>query len=212
MSSFKLKMIAIISMLIDHIGVIIFPELIGLRIIGRLAFPLFSFLITEGYRWTSDLHKYFLRLVIFSLISQYPFWIAFGFDSGLNIFFTLTIGLLAIYSSEKYDNEGLVLILAAVAEIIRSDYGFFGVLLIYLIHRFRDDFSKMIIYIASLYGVIYLLSGFLAEQYSIYYYIQLFALISFVFIKYYNGEQGIKLKYFFYLFYPVHLFILGWFF
>lgn len=212
MTSFKLKMIAIISMLIDHIGVIIFPEVIGLRVIGRIAFPIFSFLITEGYRWTSDLRKYFFRLFIFSLVSQYPFWIAFGFDSGLNIFFTLTIGLLAIYLSEKYDNEGLVLLLAAVAEFIRSDYGFFGVLLIYLIHRFRDDFSKMIIYITSLYGFVYLLSGFMAEQNSIYYYIQMFALISFVFIKYYKGDQGVKLKYFFYLFYPVHLLILGWFF
>ncbi|MFN2363319.1 MAG: TraX family protein, partial [Halarsenatibacteraceae bacterium] len=80
MSSFQIKMVAITTMLIDHIGSIIFPEYIILRVIGRLAFPLFAFLITEGYRHTSNINRYLVRLSIFALISQYPFWLAFGFN------------------------------------------------------------------------------------------------------------------------------------
>ncbi len=104
MSSFQLKMIAVITMLIDHIGAVIFPDIIVLRIIGRLAFPLFAFLITEGYRHTSNFNRYLGRLFIFAIISQYPFWLAFGFDAGLNIFSTLFLGLIAIHSSEIIKN------------------------------------------------------------------------------------------------------------
>ena len=209
MSSFHLKMVAIITMLIDHIGSVVFPEFIILRIIGRLAFPLFAFLITEGYRHTSNFSKYLIRLSIFALISQYPFWLAFGFDSRLNIFFTLTFGLLAIYLSEKYENILPVIILALFADVISTDYGAFGILLIYLIHIFRDDFNKMFGYISLLYAGFFLVGGLMVETNAVYYYLQIFALSSFLFIKLYDGRQGPKLKYFFYLFYPVHLLILG---
>ena len=94
MSSFKLKLVAITTMLIDHIGVIIFPNILWLRLLGRLAFPLFAFFITEGFRKTSDVKKYLQRLFILALVSQLPYWTAFGIDAGLNIFFTLTLGLL----------------------------------------------------------------------------------------------------------------------
>lgn len=209
MSSFQLKMIAITTMLIDHIGSIIFPEYIILRVIGRLAFPLFAFLITEGYRHTSNINRYLIRLAIFALISQYPFWLAFGFNLHLNIFFTLVFGLLAIHLSEKYENILPVIILALLADLISTDYGAFGILLIYFIHIFRDDFIKMVGTSSLLYVGFYLVGGLMAEFNAIYYYIQFFALVSFLLIKLYNGSQGPKLKYFFYLFYPVHLLILG---
>ncbi|MGM0414627.1 MAG: TraX family protein [Bacillota bacterium] len=209
MSSFHLKMIAITTMLIDHIGAIIFPEFIIFRVIGRLAFPLFAFLITEGYRHTSNFNKYLIRLSVFALLSQYPFWLAFGFNLRLNIFFTLSFGLLAIYLSEKYENILPVIIFALFADIISTDYGAFGVLLIYFIHYFRNDYYKMIGFISLLYAGFYLVGGLMADTGGVYYYIQIFALISFIFVKLYNGSQGPKLKYFFYLFYPVHLLILG---
>ena len=209
MSSFQLKIIAITTMLIDHIGSVIFPEYLMFRIIGRLSFPLFAFLITEGYRHTSNFNKYLIRLSIFALVSQYPFWLAFGFDAGLNIFFTLSIGLLAIYSYEKYKNILLVFFLAVFADLIGVDYGFFGIFLIYMIHIFRDNFKSMLLYISGLYFFFFIIIGLVTPESSIFYYIQIFALISFLFIKVYNGSQGPKLKYFFYLFYPVHLLILG---
>jgi len=209
MSSFQLKLIAITSMLIDHTGAVVFPDLIGFRIVGRLAFPLFAFLIAEGYHYTSNLKLYFLRLSIFALISQYPFWLAFGFDAGLNIFFTLAIGLMAIHLHEKYENFILIIGVAFIADLISTDYGMFGVLLIYLMHICRDDFRKMLTYIGVLYIFVFPLSGLLASEDSIQYFIQIFALLSFVFIGYYDGREGIKLKFLFYLFYPVHLLILG---
>ncbi|MFW6382292.1 MAG: TraX family protein [Bacillota bacterium] len=209
MSSFQLKMVAITTMLIDHIGVIIFPDLIILRIIGRLAFPLFAFLITEGYHHTSNFNKYLARLALLALISQYPFWLAFGFDSGLNIFFTLVLGLLAIALSDKFGNIIPAILLAVLADIIGADYRFFGVFLIYLIHHFRYNYKYLLISVTGLYGFFYLFIGLMVPGNSIFYYIQFFALISFILIKFYSGEQGPKLKYFFYLFYPVHLLILG---
>ena len=209
MSSFQLKMIAVISMLIDHTGAVVFPDVIGFRIIGRLAFPLFAFLITEGYHHTSNLKMYALRLSLFSIISQYPFWLAFGFDAGLNIFFTLTLGLLVIYLHDEYKNYPLIFLLAVFADLIGADYGMFGVLIIFLMHIFRDDFKKMLTFVSGLYLLVFPISGLLAAEDAVFYFIQMFALVSFVFIKYYDGRQGIKLKYFFYLFYPVHLLLLG---
>jgi len=213
MTSFQLKMIAMTTMLVDHIGAVIYPEILGFRVVGRLAFPLFAFLITEGYRQTSSYKNYLIRLAIFSLISQYPFWLAFGFDAGLNIFFTLTLGLLALHLAEHYQDFLPVIILAGFAELLSTDYGMFGVLLIYLIHLYRDEFKKLLVYLAGLYGTFYLLGGLLVQLKGdfnpLHYYIQPFALLSFAFIKYYNGRLGFRIKYLFYLFYPLHLLLLG---
>ncbi len=177
MSSFQLKIIAITTMLIDHIGYVIFPDLIILRIIGRLAFPLFAFLITEGYCHTSNFNKYLARLAILAIISQYPFWLAFGFDSGLNIFVTLALGLIAIALSDRFGSIIPVVLLASLADIIGADYRFFGVFLIYFIHHFRYDYKYMLISVTGLYGFFYLFIGLMNPGDSTFYYIQLFALI-----------------------------------
>jgi len=209
MTSFQLKIIAITSMLFDHIGAVIFPEIIVFRIIGRLAFPLFAFLLTEGYRHTSNLKSYLIRLSIFAIISQYPFWEAFGYDAGLNIFFTLTIGLTALYLSEHYQSFLPFFILAILADLIHADYGMFGIFLIFIIYHYKNNFKKMMIYLIALYSIIYLTGALTAEYGAIHYYIQFFALFSFVFIANYNGREGRKAKYLFYIFYPGHLLILS---
>lgn len=69
----SLKLVAMVTMLIDHVGVIFFPEVSWLRTIGRLAFPIFAYFIAQGFRYTSSRPKYFLRLLLFSLISQVPY-------------------------------------------------------------------------------------------------------------------------------------------
>ena len=98
-----LKLIAIVSMLIDHIGSVFFPEVRVLRWIGRLAFPIFCYCMTVGLLYTHDIKKYLFRLGIFALISQpcyifafhpYDFWSQF---TNWNIFFTLFLSLLAMY-------------------------------------------------------------------------------------------------------------------
>ena len=97
-----LKLIAIVSMLIDHIGSVFFPEVRVLRWIGRLAFPIFCYCMTVGLLYTHDIKKYLFRLGIFALISQpcyifafhpYDFWSQF---TNWNIFFTLFLCLLAM--------------------------------------------------------------------------------------------------------------------
>jgi len=209
MTSFHLKLIAITTMLIDHIGAVLFPEIIVFRIIGRLAFPLFAFLLTEGYRHTSNLKSYLIRLGIFALISQYPFWEAFGYDAGLNIFFTLTIGLFAIYLFEKHQTILPILIFGLLADLTNMDYGMFGIILIFLFYYYRFEFSKLILYLFGLYSLFFIPGGLQAGKDAVHYYMQFFALFSLIFIKLYNGREGIKLKYFFYLFYPGHILILS---
>ena len=77
LSTFQLKWIAIITMLIDHIGAVLFPYELGYRIIGRIAFPIFCFLIVEGFSHTRDVRRYMVRLGIFALISELPYDLAF---------------------------------------------------------------------------------------------------------------------------------------
>ena len=97
MSSFVLKIIAVITMFIDHLGYTIFGKFSYLNYIGRISFPVFAFQISEGYIHTKNLKKYFLRLFLFAVISQIPFMLFHSIISDtfyLNIFFTLLLGLL----------------------------------------------------------------------------------------------------------------------
>ena len=94
-----LKIIAMISMVIDHVGDMIFPELLWLRMIGRLAMPVFAFCITEGYIHTRNRKKYLLRMGIFALISEVPFDLAFEGKIGLshqNIMVSFFISIVAL--------------------------------------------------------------------------------------------------------------------
>ena len=99
MSAFVLKIIALLSMTCDHISYVIFDKFSNLNYIGRLAFPIFAFQISEGYTHTKSLKKYFLRLFVFALIAQIPFQLFISTISSnfsLNVFFTLLLGLTSI--------------------------------------------------------------------------------------------------------------------
>ena len=221
-NSFQLKIVACISMLIDHIGLIFFPNQIAFRIIGRIAFPIFAFLIAEGYVHTKNLKKYLWRIFIFLIISE-PFYI-FAFKpypfENLNIFGTLLFGLIAIYLYDTIKNKkyalAAVILISALGSIFGVDYGFFGVLLIFsfYLYNIKKDFYKLffaqflliVIYLFYL-GIVYssfniplILSWFLAQ------FVYLAALFL---IKYYNGQRGRLVKYLFYAFYPAHIFILS---
>ena len=162
-----LKIIACLLMLIDHMGAALFPEVIILRMVGRLSFPIFAYLIAMGYSKTNSFSKYFYRLLIFGSISQIPFSFAFNEQSSinsfsdflrflvgnpsphLNVFFTLAIGLLAIRIWDTVDSRSLkilaVIALGLVAETLFTDYGIYGVVMILAFYVFRDSKIKTII-------------------------------------------------------------------
>ncbi len=239
LSTFALKIIAVISMLIDHIGAVFFPQAILLRIIGRLAFPIYCFLIAEGYTHTKSAPGYLMRLGAFALISEIPFNFAFNgrifYFGGCNVFITLFLGLLGIILFDmilKWDSiprlASFVLALVPVALLCRtadtlhSDYGKYGVLLVFIFYLFRQNrtaalfmfaLSTVLKYAvtANVYdGALKLFEANGTVWYLYFGMTQMFCLLAAIPIALYSGQSGYKgLKWFFYAFYPVHLLLLG---
>lgn len=216
MNSFVLQLIAIITMLIDHTAVVFVPHntvlYIVMRSIGRLAFPIFVFLLVEGFYHTSDVKKYLTRLGIFAFISEIPFDLAFNNavleTTHQNVFFTLFLGLLLIYImsivEEKYKKQVFVsncidailtLVFCIVALVLRCDYHFAGILLIVAFYLFRG--SKALLTFALVLVTFTILGD-----------INVLATLAMIPIAFYNGEKGKSAKYFFYIFYPAHLLVL----
>ena len=215
-----LKIIAIISMLIDHIGAVIFergllnaehilanPPLRQqlytidriLRLIGRPAFPIFCFLLVEGFFHTRNVKKYAFRLFLFAFISEIPFDLAlrgtFFYIKYQNVFFTLLVGLLVMILADRYQENRWLQSLIFVAGLgagylLHSDYGYKGVLLIEILYFFRFD-KKM-----------QTLAGALSFSW------EATAPLAFLPILAYNGKRGLQMRNFFYCFYPAHLLIL----
>lgn len=248
MSTFVLKIIAITTMLIDHIGAMFLTgDLLWYAItrsIGRLAFPIFAFLIVEGFYHTSNVKNYLKRLGIFAIISEIPFDLAFysnnyGTDfikdmklafsgndlaftdvflknllSHQNIFFTLFLGLMAIYFmsmvEKKYSKQvfisnvldGLITIgFCAAAVFLHTDYDMRGILLIVAFYLFRG--SKLLTTISLL-----IVAGVLFRDQNGQITIQILSAFAMIPIAFYKGAKGKSLKYFFYVFYPAHLLLL----
>lgn len=227
-----LKWIAIITMLIDHTGATIVQGMLVtvsaddyqfwnvlywvMRTIGRLAFPIFCYLLVEGIKHTSNPTKYAIRLLVFAFISDMPFdyaffggWVVWAHQ---NVFFTLFIGLIAVecgrFLEEWCNNSMLKYVMIAVstfafmvgADFLHTDYGSMGVLTIVLIYyfpRILPERRKGFGFLLALLPLI-LTNIFEAP-----------ALLDALVIRKYDGTRGRQMKYFFYLFYPVHLLILG---
>jgi len=132
------KWVAIVTMTIDHVGATLYPQYEVLRIIGRIAFPLFNYLLVLGFESTRNVENYLIRLFLFALISQVPFYLAFGMEpfESLNIFFTLFAGLAFIYFYQK-KNVLLTLFPVLVSGFLNFDYGIYGIILF----RFGLEFS-----------------------------------------------------------------------
>lgn len=214
-NSFHLKLIAVITMTIDHIGVVLMPQYGFLRIIGRIAFPIYCFMLVNGFFYTKNIRKYIGRMLIFAVISE-PFfdWAIFGkiyVKSYQNIYFTLLTGLIMLECIEfirkhqfnelkliSYVLEGIIVILACgVAIFIRSDYEFYGILMIYWFYALR--FNKVLMGLFEAYTNMELIRG-----------VQGFAVLALIPIYMYNGKKGYnKSKWLFYAYYPLHLLIIG---
>ena len=224
MNAFVLKLIAVISMLFDHTGYLIFGKASFLNYIGRLALPIFAFQIAEGYTHTKNLKKYILRLFIFALISQIPFQIfnTIFFDRFMiNVMFTLCFGLLSITIFDKYNKFLGILItalLAFIAEKLSFDYGAYGVIIILLFFIFKNNlYLKGATFILATFAHYFLA----VIPYGIDTCIRVFTTINpipiyaictcvaILPILLYNGKKGRNIKYFLYLFYPIHLLIIS---
>ncbi|MDO4451737.1 MAG: TraX family protein [Lachnospiraceae bacterium] len=203
LNSFQLKLIAVITMIIDHVGLFFFPEHILFRIIGRISFPIFAFLIVEGFYHTRDIWKYMIRLGVFAVLSEIPFdLLTTGKVLDLrhqNVFFTLLIGVILMYVYEKqystFSKVSTVFLIMLAGDVFRTDYGSWGVLMIFCFFIFRERMAAKLISVAVINIVVF---G----------YIQAFAVMALLPIYFYNGEKGRSYKYFFYLVYPVHLWII----
>lgn len=215
MSSFVLKIIAIISMLFDHAGYAIYGKISWCNYIGRLAFPIFAFQITEGYIHTKNLNKYFLRLGIFAIISQIPLMMLYSIFANtyvFNIFFTLMLGLLAITILDKSKNKIIgslgALIIVAISPFLNVDYGIFGVLTILCFYLLKNHKIAMLITFSILsvynFGNSLLRTNFRIDVILF----VLFTIMPIFIIFLYNEKKGRNMKQFFYWFYPVHLIVL----
>lgn len=210
MSGLLLKITALVTMIIDHYGAIFQSNIIYYRLIGRLAFPIYCFLLVEGYIYTSNVKKYALRLLIFALISEIPFDLAFFGKLGFvhqNIFFTLFIGLAAIYFIDnkkvkyKFDNTLVIIAAAVLATFLRTDYQFIGIIYILSFYFTRNFPKKKRLPIIAL---IMIATNFSAG------WMQQFSVLALIVIYFYNNEPGVKSKFLqmgFYVAYPLHLFI-----
>ena len=218
MSIFLIKIIAVFFMLVDHIKYA-FPICNNefTLYFGRIAFPLFAFGVVQGYNHTKNLKKYIERLLIAGLISQIPFYLFCSLPTlnvvGLNINFTLAFGILAILAYDKAQNKikGLILVflIGILASIIKLDYGIFGIFLIFSLYIFKE--SKLKTFIASFLVIFgkYTYKAFINEGFSEYIIKNwIFTILPLFIILLYNGKKGHSFKWFFYVFYPVHLLIL----
>lgn len=237
-SGSSLKIIAVFTMLVDHFaaGVLgrylsiaglgsldaenaamvqqwlqqhadLYGIYMGMRMVGRIAFPIYCFLLVEGFEHTSSRMKYAMRLLAFAVISELPFdllfkgrVLEFGYQ---NVFFTLFLGLAAMIGmdlvKEKFGSSQVLMTLLDVvviaacmmaAKFLRTDYAAIGVVCIVVIYLSR---KKKALQIGA---------GCLVFLWEI------TAPLAFIPIAFYNGKRGWNLKYFFYLFYPVHLLLL----
>jgi hypothetical protein len=207
-----IKLIAMITMLIDHIGFIIFPDQIIFRVIGRIAFPLFAYQLCVGYFYTKNIKNHIVRMFTFGIgiqlfLSIFIYFFKINQDLGyFNIFFTLTLGLLAIYfyDNKKYFSLFLVLIIPLLLEHlgITLDYGLYGIAMILALYVFYIKIKSTILIISAI-----ALSS-LVYCFSVNDYLQLYCLLSIFFIiKPLSLNLRIP-KYFFYWFYPAHLAVL----
>lgn len=218
-----LKGIAAALMLTDHVGAILLPEVLALRCVGRLAFPIFAFFIAEGYAHTRDFGRYFRRLTILAVVSEIPFNLENGavFDlTRQNVLFTFCLALLTLRGLEALGRErgfgrwaGCGLVLAAgfaAGELLRTDYGGWGVVTVALLQLCRDGkYAKLWLLLAMAavngLGVGSLTMPVFGGEMPI----QIFAVAALPVIWLYNGQAGPKgLRRAFYVFYPAHLLVL----
>ena len=186
-----IKLIAIITMTIDHIGYVFFPDILIFRIIGRIAFPLFVYSMMIGYFRTKDLSKYIVRLLIIGIISQIPYSLLFNVDRP-NVMFTLIFTLLYYYTLDK-KKWWIMPILVLIPFALNFEYSLIYLFLVPIFYYFRNN------------GLLLNYLIYPVDSFSIATFFTILCL-PFILIK---TDVNIKInKYFLYLYYPIHIIIL----
>lgn len=202
-----LKIIAMITMFIGHFGMIFFPDISIFIIISRIAFPIYAYLIAEGCKYTRNRTRYFLQIFILGLICSIVFILVERYIY-FCVLITFSISILLIYLidyvRESFGSRCILLILALtlvgiLCKHVEIDYGFFGILVPVMTYLPKEKNFKVAMFSISLFVLTIMLNNPL----------QIYCLISILFIILYNGNRGkLNLKWFFYLFYPVHFILL----
>lgn len=215
LSGSALKIIAVVSMVVDHCAYYLMDGNTWayevMRCFGRVAFPVFAFLVAEGFAHTRNRMRYFLSLLLFAAISEVPWYLLNGADGTHNVMFTLALGVAALAVFERLQKHGAlaiaaILLVALSAEISGLDYGWHGIVEILVFHLFRSKKycqSTRLLQLAFAFPFM--------SHYGI-----IGALLACFIIFLYNGTRGIihgkVAKYGFYAIYPVHLIIIKLFF
>lgn len=215
LNSNQLKLIALVTMTADHVGLMFFPQLLWLRAIGRLAFPIYAYMIAEGCRHTKSLPRYLMSLGLLAGVCQVVYFVAMGsVYQCIMVTFSLSVCLymLARWAWERGLLGRLVLGAAVAAVFVLTellpqwlpntdygvDYGFLGVLLPVALALCPQKRQRLWV------GAILL--GVMAAGS---WYIQWFGLLAIPLLGLYNGQRGSgRLKWFFYGYYPAHLALL----
>ena len=213
LTSNQLKIFALLVMTIDHIGYILLPQMRILRYIGRLAMPIFAWMIAEGCEYTKNRTRYLLTMLGFGVVCQV---VNYVFEQSLNqcILITFSMSLILIYTMDYAEKKKNFLSLCLMGSAVLGvcyicvflpgdlpgtdfsvDYGVFGVMLPVVIYIAKTKEQKLMA-AAGVLAMLAIWNGF----------IQWFALLSLPLLALYNGQRGkMKLKYLFYLYYPLHL-------
>ena len=211
----QLKLIAAVAMLLDHAGILLFPHITVFRILGRLAYPIFAYMIAEGCHYTRNKLRYFLMLFGLGAGCQLVYYFFSG-DTYLNILLTFSCSVLliyllqALYRAQDWQRRFWLSMLFAVAfsgvygltRFLSLDYGFWGIMtpvFVSLAHvRKWPRWAEMLLLGA---GLLYLAADLGGIQH--------YALLSIPILLLYSGKRGkANMKYFFYIFYPIHLVVL----
>lgn len=221
LSSNALKILASIFMLLDHMGLLLFPHIGWLRIIGRLAYPIYAFMISQGCIYTKNKLRYFLQVAGLAVLCQTPYFLYNG-STYMSILVTFSLSILIIYALDYFKKQifakntsksilGAVLVITAVLvtyifnRIFMVDYGFIGSLVPVLASLFTkpDEKPKN-----SYLSIAMLTLGLIILSVDVGW-IQHYSLAAIPLLLAYNGKRGkLNLKYYFYIFYPLHLLVL----
>lgn len=216
LSNNQLKIIAMLAMACDHVGKTLLTDWTWLMMIGRVSFPIFAYMIAQGCQHTRHRWRYFLHLFVLALGCQTVYWAAMG-SLYMSVLVTFSLSILLIYSVDAFVKTRrpvlfLVMLLAFLGAFFFSevlpwllpqsgydmDYGFYGVLFPVVIYCLRGTWARLA-GVAMMQSVKVLLSGSL----------HLWGFLALPLLALYNGERGrYKLKYLFYVFYPLHLILI----
>ena len=215
LDNFTLKIIAAVTMIIDHIGALLFPEIGFLRFIGRTSFPIFAFLIVQGFIHTSKnkqrFLKYIIRIGIFAGITELTCFLIrpVKYLIGTNVLITFFIALIGLYLLEKYKNFETRIVVIIGAELLailsQCQYCFAGIPFMFMLYFSIKNKKKYLVLLSFLFFMLSELGlGLNWHGFGV--------IFAFIFVSMYNGKVGINnkfVKYFFYAFYPLQFLILG---